>query len=81
MGWMLVTSIRVKKLIYYYYYYIMSIFSHALKLLGLIRTITFSFPTIDIIPMLYFALARSKLEYVLLLGTLLQLLIPTNLRA
>jgi hypothetical protein len=37
--------------------------SHALKLLGLIRTITFSFSTIDSLLMLYFALVRSKLEY------------------
>jgi hypothetical protein len=37
--------------------------SHALTLLGLIRTITFSFSTIDSLLMLYFALVRSKLEY------------------
>jgi hypothetical protein len=39
------------------------IFSHALKLLGLIRTMTFSFSTIDCPLMIYFALVRSKLEY------------------
>jgi hypothetical protein len=39
------------------------IFSLALKLLGLIRTITFSFSTSDCLLMLYFALVRSKLEY------------------
>jgi hypothetical protein len=38
-------------------------FSHALKLLVLIRTITFSFSTLDSLLMLYFALVRSKLEY------------------
>jgi hypothetical protein len=31
------------------------LYSHALKLLGLIRTITFSFPTVDSLLMLYFA--------------------------
>jgi hypothetical protein len=36
---------------------------HALKLLGLIGAITFSFSTIDSLLMLYFALGGSKLEY------------------
>jgi hypothetical protein len=34
-----------------------------MKLLGLIRTLIFSFSTIDSLLMLYFALVRSKLEY------------------
>jgi hypothetical protein len=38
-------------------------FSHAMKLLGLIRTLAFSFSTIHSLLMLYFALVRSKLEY------------------
>jgi hypothetical protein len=37
--------------------------SHALKLLGRIHTIIFSFSTIDSILMLHFTLVRSKLEY------------------
>jgi hypothetical protein len=36
---------------------------HALKLIGLIRTVIFSFSTLDSLLMLYFALVRSKLEY------------------
>lgn len=39
------------------------LFSHALKLLGLIRTITFSFSTLDSLLTLYSTLVRSKLEY------------------
>jgi hypothetical protein len=39
------------------------LFSHAMKLLGLIRILTFSFPTIDSLLMLYFVAVRSKLEY------------------
>jgi hypothetical protein len=43
---------------------VMSIFySHALKLLRLIHTITFYFSTLDSLLRLYFALVRSKLEY------------------
>jgi hypothetical protein len=38
-------------------------FSQALKLLGLIRTITYSFSSKDRLFMLYFVLVRSKLEY------------------
>jgi hypothetical protein len=34
-----------------------------MKLLGLIRTVTFSFSTLDSLLMLYFALVKSKLEY------------------
>jgi hypothetical protein len=34
-----------------------------MKLLGLIRTLTFSFSTIDSLLILFFALVRSKLEY------------------
>ncbi|PNF19791.1 hypothetical protein B7P43_G14658 [Cryptotermes secundus] len=39
------------------------LFSQTMKLLGLIRTITFSFSTLDSLLMLYTALIRSKLEY------------------
>jgi hypothetical protein len=38
--------------------------SHVMKYLGLIRTITFSFSTLGSLLVLYFALIRSKLEYV-----------------
>jgi hypothetical protein len=38
-------------------------FSHAMKLLVLMRTITFLFSTLDFLLMLYCALVRSKLEY------------------
>jgi hypothetical protein len=38
-------------------------FSHALKLLGIIRTITFLFSILDSLLMVYFALIRSELEY------------------
>jgi hypothetical protein len=38
-------------------------FSRTMKLLGLIRTLTFSFSTIDSLLILCFALVRSKLEY------------------
>jgi hypothetical protein len=38
-------------------------FSHALKLLGIIRETTFFFPTTNSLLVLYFALFRSKLEY------------------
>jgi hypothetical protein len=34
-----------------------------MKLLGLIRTLTFSFSTLDSLLILFFALVRSKLEY------------------
>jgi hypothetical protein len=38
------------------------LFSHTMKLLGLIRTITFSFSTLDSLLMLYIATVQSKLE-------------------
>jgi hypothetical protein len=47
----------------YFHQLVNYLFSHALKLLELIRTITFSFSTLDSLLMLYFALVRSKLEY------------------
>jgi hypothetical protein len=34
-----------------------------MKLLGLIRTLTFNFSTLDSLSILFFALVRSKLEY------------------
>jgi hypothetical protein len=39
------------------------LFSHAMKLLGLIRTLTFSFSTLDSLLILFFASVISKLEY------------------
>jgi hypothetical protein len=39
------------------------IFSHAMKLLRLIHTLTFPFSTTDSLLMLYFALVRSELKY------------------
>jgi hypothetical protein len=41
------------------------IFSQCIKMLGLVRTLTFSFSSLDClyIYMLYFTLVRSKLEY------------------
>jgi hypothetical protein len=39
------------------------LFSHSMKLLGLIRTTTFSFSTLDNLLMLYIAIVRSKLKY------------------
>jgi hypothetical protein len=39
------------------------IFSRCVKLLGLVRTLTFSFSSLDCLHMLYFTLVRSKLEY------------------
>jgi hypothetical protein len=39
------------------------LFSHTIKLLGLIRIIAFYFSTLDSLLMLYIAIIRSKLEY------------------
>jgi hypothetical protein len=39
------------------------LFSQTMKWLGLIRTITFTFSTLDSLLMLYIAIVRSKLEY------------------
>jgi hypothetical protein len=39
------------------------IFSQCIKLLGLVRTLTFSFSYLDCLYMLYFTLIRSKLKY------------------
>jgi hypothetical protein len=57
------------------------IFSWCIKLLGLVRTLTFSFSSLDCLYMLYFTLVRSKLEYALLFRILLRLLMPTNWNA
>jgi hypothetical protein len=56
------------------------LFSHAMKLLGLIRTITFFLLTIDSLLMLQYILLWSVLNFsmFLLVGTLLRLLAPTN---
>jgi hypothetical protein len=47
----------------YIYQYVDFIFSHTMKLLGLIRAITLSSSTIDSLLTLYIALVRFKLEY------------------
>jgi hypothetical protein len=39
------------------------LFSHTMKLLGLILIITFSFSSLDSLLMLYIAIVRSKFEY------------------
>jgi hypothetical protein len=54
---------------------------HAMKLLGLIRTLTFSFSTIDSLLMCVLPWSDPNWSMLLLLGTLLQLLTPINLSA
>jgi hypothetical protein len=39
------------------------VFSHCINLLGLVRSITFTFSSLDFMHKLYIALIRSKLEY------------------
>jgi hypothetical protein len=46
-----------------FYHHVDFLFSHAMKLLRLIRTLIFSFSTPDSLLMLHFALVKSKLEY------------------
>jgi hypothetical protein len=48
---------------HFHHHYADFLVSHALKLLGLFRTTTFSFSTSDSLLILYFALVISKLEY------------------
>jgi hypothetical protein len=47
----------------HFHHHVSFLFSHAVKLLGLICTITFSFSTIYSLVVLHFALVRSKLEH------------------
>jgi hypothetical protein len=47
----------------YFHCHVDYIFSQSIKLLGLIRNITFSFSTLDSLLILYFSLVRPKLEY------------------
>jgi hypothetical protein len=47
----------------YFHFHVDYIFSQSIKLLGLIRNITFSFSTLDSLLILYFSLVRPKLEY------------------
>jgi hypothetical protein len=56
-------------------------FSHIMKLLGLIRTIMFSFFSKDSLMMLYLLRSNLNLNMLLLLRTLLRLLTPINLSA
>jgi hypothetical protein len=67
----------------YFHQHLNFIFSHAMKLLvlGLIRTLTFSFSTLDSLLILFFLWLDLKWSMFLLLGTLLQLLTPINLFA
>jgi hypothetical protein len=39
------------------------VFSECIKLLGLIRSITYSFSSLECLYVLYFTIVRSKLEY------------------
>jgi hypothetical protein len=54
---------------------------HAMELLGIIRTVIFSFSTTDTLLMLYFVLANLSLSMLLLHGNLLLLPTPINLGA
>jgi hypothetical protein len=47
----------------YFHRYIDYLYSRALKLLGLIRFITYNFSSLDCIKVLYTALVHSNLEY------------------
>jgi hypothetical protein len=47
----------------YFHTHVDFLFSKCIKLLGLIRSITFRFSSFDCLHMLYFTLVRSKLEY------------------
>jgi hypothetical protein len=47
----------------YFHNHVDSIFSECIKLLGLIRSITFRFASLDCLYALYFTLVRSKLEH------------------
>jgi hypothetical protein len=39
------------------------IFSHCIKMLGLIRSVTYNYSTLECMLVLYFVLVRSKVEY------------------
>jgi hypothetical protein len=47
----------------YFHNHVDFVFSECIKLLGLIRSITFRFSSLDCSCVLYFTLVRSKLEY------------------
>jgi hypothetical protein len=47
----------------HFHHHVDYIFSQAIRLLGLIRTVTFSFSSLQSLLMLYYTLARPKLEY------------------
>jgi hypothetical protein len=63
------------------FHHYVDLFSRALKLLELIRTITFSLSTLDILLMLYIIRSNLNSNVFLLVGILLRLLTPINLSA
>jgi hypothetical protein len=48
----------------HFYEHVDYVFSDCIKLLGLIRSVTYRFSSLECLYILYFALVRSKLEYV-----------------
>jgi hypothetical protein len=65
----------------YFHHHVDFLFSHGMKLSGLIRTLRFSFSTIDRLLILYFLWLYLNWSNLLLLGTLLQFLTPINFSA
>jgi hypothetical protein len=62
----------------YFHIHVDFLFSEGIKLLGLIRSITLTFSSLDCLYVLYFTLVRSKLEYASSVGTLSRLPMPTS---
>jgi hypothetical protein len=52
----------------YFHNHVHVLFSECIKLLGLIRSITIIFSSLDCLYVLYFALVRSKLEHSSVVG-------------
>jgi hypothetical protein len=48
----------------YFYNHVNFIFSRCVKLLGLVRSVTFNFSYLECMLILYFALVRSNVEYI-----------------